>query len=49
MSATFTKIELATLAISLLAARIVAAEPMTLAKCIDVALQGNPDITSANL
>jgi len=49
MNATFTKIELATLAISLLAARIVAAEPMTLAKCIDVALQGNPDITSANL
>jgi outer membrane protein TolC len=34
---------------SLLAARTAAAEPMTLAKCIDVALQGNPDITSANL
>jgi outer membrane protein len=44
-----TKVTLATLAISLLAARTAAAEPMTLAKCIDVALHGNPDITSANL
>ena len=49
MSASFTKITLATLAMSLLAARTAAAEPMTLAKCIDVALHGNPDITSANL
>jgi outer membrane protein TolC len=49
MSASFTKITLATLAMSLLAAGTAAAEPMTLAKCIDVALQGNPDITSANL
>jgi outer membrane protein TolC len=44
-----TKVTLATLAISLLAARTAAAEPMALAKCIDVALHGNPDIASANL
>jgi outer membrane protein TolC len=44
-----TKVMLATLAISLLAARTAAAEPMTLAKCIDVALHGNPDIAFANL
>jgi outer membrane protein TolC len=44
-----TKITFATLAISLLTVGTAAAEPMTLAKCIDVALQGNPDITSANL
>ena len=49
MTAPFTKIKLATLAAALLAAGTAAAEPMTLAKCIDVALQGNPDITSANL
>ena len=49
MSASFTKITLATLALSLLAVGTAAAEPMTLAKCIDVALRGNPDITSANL
>ena len=49
MSVPFTKIKLVTLAISLLAAGAAAAEPMTLAKCIDVALHGNPDITSANL
>ncbi len=44
-----TKITFAALTVSLLAARPAAAEPMTLAKCIDVALHGNPDITSANL
>lgn len=49
MSASFTKLTLATLAASFLTARSAAAEPMTLAKCIDVALRGNPDITSANL
>ena len=49
MTAPFTKITLATMAISLLAAGTATAEPMTLAKCIEVALHGNPDITSANL
>ncbi|HJX53467.1 MAG TPA: TolC family protein [Polyangia bacterium] len=49
MSASFSKITLATLAMSLLATGPAAAEPMTLAKCIDVALHGNPDIASANL
>jgi outer membrane protein TolC len=44
-----TKITFTVLALSLLAVGTAAAEPMTLAKCIDVALQGNPDITSANL
>jgi outer membrane protein len=44
-----TKITFTLLALSLLAVGTAAAEPMTLAKCIDVALQGNPDITSANL
>jgi outer membrane protein TolC len=44
-----TRITFATLATSLLAVGTAAAEPMTLAKCIDVALQGNPDIASANL
>jgi len=44
-----TKITVAALAVSLLAAGPAAAESMTLAKCIDVALQGNPDIASANL
>jgi outer membrane protein len=44
-----TKITFTLLALSLLAVGTVAAEPMTLGKCIDVALQGNPDITSANL
>ena len=43
------KITLAALTVSLLAAGPAAAEPMTLAKCIDVALQSNPDIASANL
>ena len=49
MGVPFMKIKLTTLTVSLLAAGTAAAEPMTLAKCIDVALQGNPDITSANL
>jgi outer membrane protein TolC len=44
-----TKITFAALTVSLLAARPATAAPMTLAKCIDVALHGNPDITSANL
>ena len=44
-----TKITFTLLALSLLAVGTAAAEPMSLAKCIDVALQGNPDITSANL
>jgi Outer membrane protein len=44
-----TKITFTMLALSLLAVGTAAAEPMTLAKCIDVALQGNPDIASANL
>jgi outer membrane protein TolC len=44
-----TKITFTMLALSLLAAGTAAAEPMTLAKCIDVALQGNPDIASASL
>jgi outer membrane protein TolC len=44
-----TKITFTLLALSLLAVGTAAAEPMTLAKCIDVALHGNPDITSANL
>jgi outer membrane protein TolC len=44
-----TKITLATLTVWLLAAGTAAAEPMTLAKCIDVALHGNPDIASANM
>ena len=44
-----TKITFAALTVSLLAAHPAPAEPMTLAKCIDVALHGNPDITSANL
>ena len=44
-----TKITFTVLALSLLAVGPAAAEPMTLAKCIDVALHGNPDITSANL
>ena len=43
------QITLVALTVSLLAAGTAAAEPMTLAKCIDVALHGNPDITSANL
>jgi outer membrane protein TolC len=43
------QITLVALTVSLLAAETAAAEPMTLAKCIDVALHGNPDITSANL
>src|ERR1700690_1446502 len=49
MGVPFMKIKLTTLTVSLLVAGTAAAEPMTLAKCIDVALQGNPDITSANL
>jgi len=44
-----TKITFTVLALSLLAVGPAAAEPMTLAKCIDVALQGSPDIASANL
>ena len=44
-----TKITITVFALSLLAVGTAAAEPMTLAKCIDVALQGNPDIASANL
>jgi outer membrane protein TolC len=44
-----TKTIFATLAMSLLAVGTATAEPMTLARCIDVALQGNPDIASANL
>jgi outer membrane protein TolC len=48
MSTTSSKLKIATLVISLLAAGKAAAEPMSLDQCIEVALKKNPDIISAN-
>jgi outer membrane protein TolC len=49
MSTTSSKLKIATLVISLLAAGKAAAEPMSLDQCIEVALKKNPDIISSTL